>query len=59
MTFGWNCRPLGSPVLVGRQRLVGLHIAIDEDTLPALQRNGMFERAAYRMSEGHLAEGNV
>lgn len=59
MTFGWDCRPLGSPLLVGHQRLVGLHITIDEDTLPALQRHGIFERPAFRMSEGHLAEGSA
>lgn len=59
MTFGWNCRPLGSPKRVGDHRLIGLHITIDVDTLPALQRNGVFERSRFRISEERYGKGNA
>jgi N-acyl-L-homoserine lactone synthetase len=59
MSFGWDCRPLGSPMLVGDQSLVGLHIVIDEDTLPALRRHGIFEQARFRVSEGQFVEGHA
>jgi N-acyl-L-homoserine lactone synthetase len=59
MAFGWDCRPLGSAMLVGNQRLVGLRIAIDEDTLPALRRHGIFEISRFQMSGGQIVEGHA
>lgn len=44
--FGWNCRPLGEPVLRQGQALVGLRIDIDETTVAKLAAAGIVSNAA-------------
>ena len=42
MAFGWDCRPLGPSCFNGRSTLGALRIDIDADTIPSLQRAGIF-----------------
>ena len=50
--FGWSCRTLG-PVHRDRNcRIVALHIAIDEDTLPGLKRTGTYAPLRLKYEEG-------
>ena len=42
LAFGWHCRPLGLPRLIGERLLGGLRIDIDEDTPALLAANGMW-----------------
>jgi len=44
--FGWDCRPLGEPVLRKGQALVGLRIDIDETTVATLAAAGIVSDAA-------------
>lgn len=41
LAFGWRCRPLGLPQLIGGRTLGALEIAIDGDTLGLLADNGI------------------
>jgi acyl homoserine lactone synthase/acyl-homoserine lactone synthase len=40
--FGWVCDALGPPIGTGPDRLVALHISIDQDTLSRLKGSGIF-----------------
>ncbi len=40
--FGWRCRPLGSPKLVGGAMLTAMLIEIDEETPAMLAANGIW-----------------
>ena len=44
--FGWDCRPLGDPVLHKGQALVGLRIDIDTSTVAKLAAAGIVSDAA-------------
>lgn len=39
--FGWDCRPLGEPMRIGRDTLIGLHIRIAADTFASLEAAGI------------------
>lgn len=43
LAFGWRCRPLGLPQLVGGRTLGALRIDIDSDTPALLAANGILE----------------
>ncbi|HKC03243.1 MAG TPA: acyl-homoserine-lactone synthase [Sphingomicrobium sp.] len=42
LAFGWRCRPLGLPRVIGRRTLGALRIDIDADTPALLAANGIF-----------------
>lgn len=42
--FGWDCRPLGEPVVMDGQALVALHIRIDAQTPARLKQAGIYRR---------------
>lgn len=44
--FGWNCCALGEPRQVGNQRLIALHIQIDQQTPDALAGLGIYSPAS-------------
>ena len=41
LAFGWNCRPLGLPQLIGGRTLGAMRIDIDSDTCAVLAANGI------------------
>ena len=41
VSFGWRCRPLGTPRAFGTRTLAAMVIEIDEDTPARLQRCGL------------------
>ena len=41
LAFGWRCRPLGLPLMIGGQMLGALSIDIDADTRARLAANGI------------------
>ncbi|MFA6123201.1 MAG: acyl-homoserine-lactone synthase [Sphingomonas sp.] len=43
--FGWDCEPLGKPLLHGGQWLIALHIVIGDDTPDRLRQTGIYEPA--------------
>lgn len=45
LAFGWNCRPLGAPVLLECGRIGALAIEIEADTPELLARNGIWDLA--------------
>ncbi|HEX8443473.1 MAG TPA: acyl-homoserine-lactone synthase [Allosphingosinicella sp.] len=45
LAFGWRCRPLGLPNLVGGRMLGALRIDIDADTPALLAANGIYRHA--------------
>ncbi|MBU1825275.1 MAG: autoinducer synthase [Alphaproteobacteria bacterium] len=50
--FGWTCRTLGPVHRDSACRIVALSIAIDEDTLPGLQRTGTYAPLVLKFEEG-------
>ncbi len=42
LTFGWDCRLLGAPRTDGRAVLGAIRINIDAETIPALERAGVY-----------------
>lgn len=42
MSFGWDCRPLGMPHDYRGERLAGLKINIDAQTIPGLHASGIY-----------------
>ncbi len=49
LQFGWQCRPLGRPVLQDGKLLAALHIRIDERTIDGLKRAGVYEPLTYNI----------
>ena len=45
LAFGWRCRPLGLPSMIGGRTLGALRIDIDADTPALLAANGIFRPA--------------
>jgi acyl-homoserine lactone synthase len=45
LAFGWHCRPLGLPRLIGGRMLGALRIDISEETPALLEANGIYRRA--------------
>lgn len=41
--FGWECKPLGQPIVHEGRNLVALHIRIDDETIGGLQASGVYE----------------
>ncbi len=54
LAFGWRCRPLGLPRMIGGHMLGALSIDIDADTRARLAANGI-ETAPVRQREDALA----
>lgn len=50
--FGWRCRTLGPVHRDCACRILALSIAIDEDTLPGLQRTGTYAPLVLKFEEG-------
>ncbi|MBU0822989.1 MAG: autoinducer synthase, partial [Alphaproteobacteria bacterium] len=50
--FGWKCRTLGPVHRDGACRILALSIAIDEETLPGLQRTGTYAPLVLKFEEG-------
>lgn len=50
--FGWTCRALGSVHRDSACRILALSIAIDEETLPGLQRTGTYAPLVLKFEEG-------
>jgi len=50
--FGWTCRTLGPVQRDSACRILALSIAIDEDTLPGLQRTGTYAPLVLKFEEG-------
>ena len=50
--FGWTCRTLGPVHRDGACRILALSIAIDQDTLPGLQRTGTYAPLVLKFEEG-------
>lgn len=48
--FGWDCRALGPPCVIGCDRLVALHIRIDADTPAALAAAGIYSSPTSRLT---------
>jgi len=48
LSFGWRCRPLGAPRVMGTRALAAITIEIDEDTPVLLERCGLTAPAACR-----------
>ena len=46
LAFGWRCRPLGLPQVIGGRTLGALRIDIDHDTPALLAANGIFNADA-------------
>jgi acyl-homoserine lactone synthase len=42
LAFGWDCRPLGSPLELGGRLTGALAITVDEETPALLERNGIW-----------------
>lgn len=54
--FGWRCEALGQPVSYGAHRLVGLHIAIEPDTIARLADAGIYEPPSLTLVSAKLGE---
>ena len=54
--FGWHCEALGQPVSYGPDSLVGLHIAIDTDTIARLSAAGNYEPPSLALVSARLGE---
>ena len=46
LAFGWRCRPLGLPRVIGGRTLGALRIDIEAETLALLAANGIFDAAS-------------
>jgi N-acyl-L-homoserine lactone synthetase len=49
--FGWKCRALGPPRLIGTEMLIALHIEIDDQTTGQLKGNGIYSSPRYQFTE--------
>ena len=48
--FGWKCRALGSPRLIGTEMLIALHIEIDDQTTGQLKDSGIYSPPRYQFT---------
>lgn len=57
LRFGWDCRPLGLPMIHARGVLHGLHIAIEQDTPGLLAAKGIWAPLGASFDEERRAAG--